>query len=195
MLILGISNMHFKLVPLQWVILEKLCRAVVPKLFGTKDQFHGRQFFHRLVVVGMVSGWFKCITFTVYYISIIITLPPPQIPGEGKGYPLQYSGLENSMGCIVHGVVKSWTRLSDFHSFTHPTSDHQALGPGRWWLLVAQTVKPLPTMWESRVRRLGREDPLGNEMATHSNTLAWEILWMEEPGRLQSMGSQRVRHD
>ena len=36
-------------------------------------------------------------------------------PGEGKGYPLQYSGLENSMDCIVHGVTKSWTRLSDFH--------------------------------------------------------------------------------
>ena len=36
-------------------------------------------------------------------------------PGEGKGYPLQYSGLENSMDCIVHGVAKSWTRLSDFH--------------------------------------------------------------------------------
>ena len=38
-------------------------------------------------------------------------------PGEGKGYPLQYSGLENSMDCIVHGVAKSWTQLSDFHSF------------------------------------------------------------------------------
>ena len=40
-------------------------------------------------------------------------------PGEGKGYPLQYSGLENSMGCIVHEVVKSWTRLNDFHSLIH----------------------------------------------------------------------------
>jgi len=39
-------------------------------------------------------------------------------PEEGKGYPLQYSGLENSMDCIVHGVAKSWTRLSDFHSLT-----------------------------------------------------------------------------
>ena len=40
-------------------------------------------------------------------------------PGEGKGYPLQYSGLENSMGCIVHGVAKNWTRPSDFHSLVH----------------------------------------------------------------------------
>ena len=42
-----------------------------------------------------------------------------RFPGEGKGYPLQYSGLENSMDCIVHGVSKSWPRLSEFH-FTHP---------------------------------------------------------------------------
>ena len=56
-------------------------------------------------------------------------------------------------------------------------------------------VKRLPVMRESWVRSLGREDPLEKEMATHSNTLAWKILWMEEPGRLQSMGSQRVGHD
>ena len=56
--------------------------------------------------------------------------------------------------------------------------------------LVAQTVKRLPTMWETRVRSLGWEDPLEKEMATHSSSLAWKILWTEEPGSLQSMGSQ-----
>ena len=61
--------------------------------------------------------------------------------------------------------------------------------------LVAQMVKRLSTMWETWVRSLGREDPLEKEMATHSSTLAWRIPWREEPGRLQSMGSQRVRHD
>ena len=61
--------------------------------------------------------------------------------------------------------------------------------------LVAQMVKHLPTMWETRVQSLGWEDLLEKEMATHSSTLAWKIPWMEEPGRLQSMGSQRVRHD
>ena len=50
-------------------------------------------------------------------------------------------------------------------------------------------------MRETRVGSLGREDPLEKEMATHSSTLAWEIPWTEEPGRLQSMGSQRVGHD
>ena len=61
--------------------------------------------------------------------------------------------------------------------------------------LVAQRLKRLPGMRENRVRSLGWEDPLEKEMATHSSTLAWKIPWTEEPGRLQSMGSQRVRHD
>ena len=66
---------------------------------------------------------------------------------EGKGYPLQYCVLENSMDCVVHRVTKS------------------------------------------------QEDSPGKEMATHPTTLAWKIPWMEETGRLQSMGSQRVGHD
>ena len=61
--------------------------------------------------------------------------------------------------------------------------------------LVAQMVKRLPTMRETWVGSLGREDPLEKEMATHSSTLAWKIPWTEEPGRLQSMGSQRVGHN
>ena len=76
-------------------------------------------------------------------------------PGEGIGYPLQYS----------------------------------------WAFLVAQTAKNLPAMQETWVRSLGWEDPLEKEMATHSSTLAWKIPWTEEPGSLQSMGSQRVRHN
>ena len=56
-------------------------------------------------------------------------------------------------------------------------------------------VKHLPAMQERWVRSLGWEDPLEKEMATHSNTLAWKIPWMEEPGRLHSMGSQRVGLD
>ena len=61
--------------------------------------------------------------------------------------------------------------------------------------LVAQTVKHLPTMQETRVQSLGWEDLLEKEMATHSSILAWKIPWTEEPGRQQSMGSQRVVHD
>ena len=61
--------------------------------------------------------------------------------------------------------------------------------------LVAQMVKCLPALQETQVRSLGREDPLEKEMATHSSTLAWKIPWTGEPGRLQFMGLQRVRHD
>ena len=75
-----------------------------------------------------------------------------RFPRGGNGNPLQYSGLEKSMDCIVHRVPKSWTGQSDFHF-------------------------------------------LEKEVATHSRILAWKIPWMEEPGRLQSMGLQRVEHD
>ena len=59
---------------------------------------------------------------------------------------------------------------------------------------MAQMVKCLPTMRETGVRSLGQEDPLEKGMASHSSILAWKIPWMEEPGRPQSMGLQRVRH-
>ena len=61
--------------------------------------------------------------------------------------------------------------------------------------LVAQMVKNLPAMQDAQVQSLGGEDPLEKEMATHSSILAWRIPWIEEPGRLLSMGSQRVRHN
>ena len=61
--------------------------------------------------------------------------------------------------------------------------------------LVAQTVKRLSTMQETRVQSLGCEDLLEKAMAPHSSTLAWNIPWMEESGRLQFMGLQRVGHD
>ena len=61
--------------------------------------------------------------------------------------------------------------------------------------MVAQMVKHLPAMRETKVWSLGREDPLEKEMATHSSTLAWKIPWTEEPSSLQSMVSQRVGHD
>ena len=64
-----------------------------------------------------------------------------------------------------------------------------------WASLVVQMVKCLPAMRETWVRFLSWEDPVEKGMATHSSTLAWKIPWMEEPGRLQSMGLQRVGHD
>ena len=60
---------------------------------------------------------------------------------------------------------------------------------------MAKKVKPLPAMRETRVLSLVQKDPLEKELETHSGTLAWKIRWMEKPGRLQSIASQRVGHD
>ena len=69
------------------------------------------------------------------------------------------------------------------------------MGRPLWASLVAWTVKRLPTMQETRVQSLGREDPLEKELGTHSSIHAWKSPWTKEPGGLQFMGSQRVRHD
>ena len=75
-------------------------------------------------------------------------------PGEGKGSPLQYSGLENSKDYIVHGVTKSQTRLSDFHSLKRLSINNEKTS------LVTQMIKNPPAMRETWARSLGQEDPL-----------------------------------
>ena len=72
---------------------------------------------------------------------------------------------------------------------------HQEHSTGLVASLVAQMVKNLPAMQKAQVHSLGRDDPLEKGMATHSSVLACRIPWTEEPGGLQSMGSQRIRHD
>ena len=108
--------------------------------------------------------------------------------GEGNGNPLQCSCLENprdggAWWAAICGVAQKRTRLKRLSSSSSSR------------VIVAQTVKPLPAIGETRVRFLGREDPLEKGMAIHSSTLAWRSPWAEEPDRLQSMGLQRVRHD
>ena len=90
----------------------------------------------------------------------------------------------------IQGTFKS---LLQHHS--SKASILQCSAPGAGASLVAQRLKRLPPMRETRIRSLGQEDPLEKEMATHSSILAWRIPWMEKPSRLQSMGSQRVGHD
>ena len=88
-------------------------------------------------------------------------------PGEGKGYSLQYSGLENSMDCRVHGVAESDT--TEQLLFTELKQI--------WASLVAQLVKNPPEMWETWVRSLGWEDTLEKGKATHSSIFTWRISW------------------
>ena len=104
-------------------------------------------------------------------------------------YFIQYKFSPRSQ--LIDSVVTVWSKLGLWiPSLRFWTSEWEF-----WQSLVAQTVKCLPAMRETWVRSLGQEDPLEKEMATHSSTLAWKIPWMKEPGRLQSMGSQRVGHD
>ena len=103
-------------------------------------------------------------------------------PGEGKDYPLLYSGPENSMDC------RPWS-LKELD-----TTEQLSLSLSRASLVV-QSVKNLSGMQETWFQSLGQEDPLEKGMATHSSILAWRILWIEEPGGLQFIGSQRVGCD
>ena len=88
-------------------------------------------------------------------------------PGEGKGYPLQYSCLENSRDSIVHGITKNLIQLSDFHTHTH-------------CLITTEQLTHIQTCW------------LEKDVAPHSSILAWRIPWVEQPGGLPSMGSQEL---
>ena len=105
----------------------------------------------------------------------------------GKNSFIALPDNEGHSGLILSKTV--WQDLGDFvRSF---------IGIYRYISasLVAQRLKRLPAMRETWVWSLSLEDPLEKEMAAHSSILAWRIPWTEEPGRLQSMGSQRVRHN
>ena len=83
-------------------------------------------------------------TFNVGDLSLIPELE--KAPGEGRGYPLQYSGLENYIGCVVHGVAKSWTRPSDFHFHFFPTLSQKPLTRSRQPLSKVCSVSRSPNV-------------------------------------------------
>ena len=92
-------------------------------------------------------------------------------------YKLFISLILEDICSQVHGFFFPWISMVKYDS------------------LVAQMINSLPAMWETQVQSLGQEDPLEKKMATHSSILAWKIPRMEESGRLQSTGLQRVKHD
>ena len=123
-------------------------------------------------------------------------------PGEGKGYPFQYSGLENSMDCIVQGVVKSWTQLSDFHFHTYIVTYSLSLSLShththRWASTWLSGKESACNAGDARVAGLipgsGRSPGGGNGNPLRCSCL--ETPWAEEPGWIQSVGSHRVGHD
>ena len=122
--------------------------------------------------------------------------------GVGNGTPLQYSCMENPMEggawqAAVHGAAKSQTRLSDF-TFTHWRRKWQPTPvflPGEsqgWGSLVGCRLWGRTELDTTEATQQQQQE---KAMAPHSSTLTWKIPWMEEPGRLQSMGSLRIGHD
>ena len=98
----------------------------------------------------------------------------------------------NGNRCLIYGLTSKFIpehRENTLYLLLEPMNNEYLC------FIVAQTVKRLPVMQETQVQSLGREDPLEKEMAIHSSILAWRIPWIEAPGRLQSTGSQRVRHN
>ena len=109
-------------------------------------------------------------------------------PGGGNSYPLQDSGLENSMDCIVHGVAKSQTRLSDFHFQEHYWAAQVTLVVNNPPASVGDFGDSVSRLWVEKI-------PLEEGMTNHSSILVWRIPWTEEPGGPQFTGLQRVGHN
>ena len=103
-------------------------------------------------------------------------------PTENEGFPFSLFSL-TFLPCPF---AMPW-------SLPHPAPTPLLLQREQKTSLVAQTVKRLSTMWETRVQSLGWEDPLEKEMAIHSSTLAWKIPWREEPGRLRGVTKSQTR--
>ena len=140
------------------------------------------------------------IVLVVMIVNIVsAALLPTRCLGNRPFWLLQDLGNKDE----IHKEVKEWTENARMTSFLRVTRTHSGGFKQKqnssclwsWASLVAQLVKNLPETQETQVRSLSWEDPLEKEMATHSSILAWETSWTEKPGRLQSMGSQRVGHD
>ena len=122
--------------------------------------------------------------FSLQYFSTKgLIYPLMHLEKNHLGTPTTWMWMKHNRKCLLNDVLIC------------PRVFWVCLSKGLRTSLVAQTVKHLSTMWETWVRALGWEDPLEKEMAIHSSTTAWKIPWTKEPGRLQSMGLQRVGHD
>ena len=133
----------------------------------------------------MIAVW-DSIVWNKVFVSFFFSLAEFKI--------LTLSLILNNFIVMCLREVSCWSNLYGVLCFSVPEIPYLSPAFRNIWPL-AQRVKRLPAMRETRVPSLGWEDPLEKEMATHSSTVAWKIPWMEESGRPQSTGSQRVRHD
>ena len=115
-------------------------------------------------------------------------LHPSKLSLSGTGKRLPLGAMEYNAAYGLHSLFKLLSQHTPYKNFITPYTPYGAS-------LVAQMVKNLPAMQETQVWSLSWDDPLEKGMATHSSILAWRIPWTEGPGKQQSMGLQRVRHD
>ena len=122
--------------------------------------------------------------------------PGSSVHGILQARILGWVAISNSGDLPKLGIKPASTKsAASADRFFTTSTTWEALSESLQTSLEAQTVNRLPTMWETQVRFLGWEDPLEKAMAPHASTLTWKIPWMEERGRLQSKGLQRVGQD
>ena len=130
------------------------------------------------------------------YSSYLSSAHSPRLPAKHPANIVSFHLHKEGHACCCQPQTSD--RETEPHGYSPVVSPHRVSHVISFGLdlsyqkssLVAQRVKNLPAMQQIRVQSLGQEDPLEKEMATHSSTLAWEIPWTEEPGKLQSMGLQ-----
>ena len=130
--------------------------------------------------------------FTKFYVELYMFCLPFFVLNTSQRRESWFSSVSSWLGEVLKACLERPCLCRNFR--IQLESGFPSFNVGRA-SLVAQRLKRLPGMRETRVRSLGQEDHLEKEMATQSSTFAWRIPWREEPGRLQSMWSQRVGHD
>ena len=121
---------------------------------------------------------------------LLFNLPTPHFPNQGEGANRAQTPAAGKFFCELLRLGLCRHSVLGSHSWVDLSLENGLANSGA--SLVAQTVKNPPAMQETQVQSLGWEDPLEKGMATHPNNFAWRIPWAEEPGRVYSMGSQRV---
>ena len=137
------------------------------------------------ICLGLLSGHCQC---------LCLPLPTVSQTGQSVESYLFSSFCPGLWGCKCHKWLTQSLIAGNLGS-REIKSQNEERANEEGASLVGQRLRPLPAMQETWVQSLGQEDPLEKKMATHSGILAWRILWTEEPGGLQSTGSQRVGHD
>ena len=144
-----------------------------------------------------ISSCLQSCSVSVSYLKSQLLASDGQSNGASASVTVLSMNIQSGFPLGLTGLISLQSKGLSTVFFSTTVWKHQFFGAqtSLWASLVTQRLKCLPAMQETWVRSLDQEDLLEKEMATHSSILAWRIPWTEEPGQLQSIGSQRVGHD